>query len=153
MSKERFIGFVKNNPALVDYVKKNNTSWQSLYEVYALYGENEEVWSKYLNSKENSVNELVGMIKNINLESVRKVVDGLQRTISLVQDISGKGETIEPYEKRQKHSEQFLAKRIGAGRRQRQRSCHRAEPWRAHWNHHRRHRSWHDAGRCRGALH
>ena len=29
----------------------------------------------------------------------------------------------------------------------------RAEPWRAHWNHHRRHRSWHDAGRCRGALH
>lgn len=105
MSKERFIGFVKNNPALVDYVKKNNTSWQSLYEVYALYGENEEVWSKYLNSKENSVNELVGMIKSINLESVRKVVDGLQRTISLVQDISGKGETVEPYEKRQKYED------------------------------------------------
>ena len=45
------------------------------------------------------------MIKNINLESVRKVVDGLQRTISLVQDISGKGETIEPYEKRQKYED------------------------------------------------
>ena len=102
MSKERFISFVKANPSLVDYVKKNGATWQSLYEVYSLYGEDQDVWSKYINSKENSINELVNLIKGINLESVRKVVDGLQRTISLVQEIGGNQgnrPNVEPYEK------------------------------------------------------
>ncbi len=98
MSKEDFINFVKANPNLVDYVKKNDASWQSLYEIYALYGEDETVWNKYLNNKEKSINELVSLIKGVNLESVRKVVDGLQKTISLIQEIGGK-ETITPYEK------------------------------------------------------
>ncbi|MBO5375266.1 MAG: hypothetical protein J6A52_00265 [Bacilli bacterium] len=100
MSKEKFIKFVKANPNLVDYVRKNNASWQSLYETYALYGEDENVWNKYLNSKDTSINELVTIIKSINLESVRKVVDGLQKTITLVQEIGGPKETLqEEYQK------------------------------------------------------
>lgn len=95
MSKERFIRFVKANPDLVDYVRKNNASWQSLYETYALYGEDETVWNKYLNSRDTSINELINLIKSVNLESVRKVVDGLQRTITLVQEIGGPKETVQ----------------------------------------------------------
>lgn len=100
VTKDNFIKFVKINPGLVDYVKKNNVSWQSLYEVYSLYGEDESVWSRYLNDRDSSINELVNLIKGVNLESVRKVVDGLQRTISLVQEIGGtKSEVEEPYQK------------------------------------------------------
>ena len=99
MSKERFIKFVRENPNLVDYVRKNNTTWQKLYEVYSIYGESKEVWNKYLNNKENSINELVNIIKSVNLESIRKIVDGLQKTISLVQDIGGPQEEV--YQKRQ----------------------------------------------------
>ena len=99
MSKESFIKFVKANPNLVDYVKKNNTSWQSLYEVYSIYGEDDTVWNKYLNNRDNSINELVNIIRSVNLESVRKVVDGLQKTISLVQEIGGNKVPQENYQK------------------------------------------------------
>ncbi len=96
--KENFINFVRNNKGLVDCVRKGNATWQSLYEVYTLYGEDEKVWSKYLNNKDSSVEELINIIKGVNLESVRKIGDGLQKTISLVQDISGNEEPV--YEKR-----------------------------------------------------
>lgn len=96
--KDKFIMFVRNNPNLVDYVRKNNVSWQSLYEVYSLYGEDKNIWNKYLNNKDSSIEELVNMIKSVNLESVRKIVDSLQKTITLVQNISGNEEST--YEKR-----------------------------------------------------
>lgn len=99
MSKEDFIRFVKANPSLVDYVRKNNDRWQNLYEVYSLYGEDERVWKKYLDNRDSSIDELVSLIKNVNLESVRKVVDGLQKTISLVQQIGSKENYKQPYEK------------------------------------------------------
>ncbi len=99
MAKEDFIRFVKSNPSLVDYVRKNNDSWQNLYEVYALYGEDDRVWRKYLNNRDSSIDELVSLIKNVNLESIRRVVDGLQKTISLVQQIGSKEEYKQPYEK------------------------------------------------------
>ena len=51
MSKENFKRFVKSNPNIIDYVKENNAKWQDLYEVYELYGEDENVWNKYVNAK------------------------------------------------------------------------------------------------------
>lgn len=99
MSKEGFINFARANPTLVDYVRKNNSSWQDLFEIYELYGEDEGVWNRYLNNRDKSVNELVSLVKGINLESVRKVVDGLQKTISLVQEIGGNTDVVKPYEK------------------------------------------------------
>ena len=34
MSKDNFKKFVSNHPELVNYVKNNNVTWQSLYELY-----------------------------------------------------------------------------------------------------------------------
>lgn len=96
--KDKFISFVRENPSILDYVKRNNISWQSLYEVYTIYGDDKKIWDKYLDNKESSVDELVSMIKKVNLESIRKVVDSLQKTLNIVQDIAGKEEI--PYEKR-----------------------------------------------------
>jgi len=89
MSRDNFIKFVRLNPSLINYVKKNNVSWQSLYEIYALYGEDEKIWNNYLKSDDYSINELLSLIKNINLDAVKRVVEGLQKTISLIQDING----------------------------------------------------------------
>lgn len=99
MSKEKFIEFVREHPKLVNYVKRSNSSWQNLYEIYVLYGEDSNVWNQYLNSKDSSINELVSLIKGINLESVRKVVDGLQKTVSLIQEIGGKNDLKEEYQR------------------------------------------------------
>ena len=56
MSKDNFKKFVSNHPELVNYVKNNNVTWQSLYELYDLYGEDNKVWNKYFNSGISEIN-------------------------------------------------------------------------------------------------
>ena len=51
MSKETFKNFVRNYPELGNSVMDNKTSWQKLYELYELYGENSSVWDKYISKK------------------------------------------------------------------------------------------------------
>lgn len=86
--KEDFKKFVKANPKLITYVKDNNASWQSLYEVYALYGEDPDIWDKYVTSKNDSIEELIKMVKKINLESVKSTVDGLSKAIDIIQGLT-----------------------------------------------------------------
>ena len=46
MSKVEFKEFVRKNPQLISFVEKEETSWQKLYELYDLYGSDNEVWQK-----------------------------------------------------------------------------------------------------------
>jgi len=100
MSKESFKNFVRNNPNIAKHVNNNEASWQQLYEMYNLYGENSNVWDDYLTnsignrstprvnkSNELAFKELVNMVKNIDLEKVRHGIEGVQKAISLVQDL------------------------------------------------------------------
>ena len=97
MSKEMFKKFVRVHPELGTSVMNNKTSWQKLYELYDMYGEESDVWDKYINkntilqttthSRETTFSDLVNMIKNVDLESVQKGVTNLQKTIGLLQDI------------------------------------------------------------------
>lgn len=96
MSKELFKKFVRIHPELGNNVMNNKTSWQKLYELFEMYGEESNVWDKYFSSnisdtvsttRESSFSELVNMIKKVDLESVQKGVTNLQKTIGLLQDI------------------------------------------------------------------
>lgn len=95
--------FVKKNPSLATYVKNNNSSWQELYEIYSLYGEDNKVWDKYLNN--NNIDDLVKMIQKINLESIKRTVDSLQKAVSILQSIGGNKENTEQYEKTRKYED------------------------------------------------
>lgn len=98
MSKEDFKSFVRNNPNLARSVNNGDTSWQRLYEMYSLYGEDSDVWNDYLISNNRNIpkvtktnelafKELMNMVRNIDLEKVRHGIEGVQKTISLVQDL------------------------------------------------------------------
>ena len=108
MSKETFKNFVRNYPELSNSVMDNKTSWQKLYELFELYGENSNVWDRYItssiktvDSRESSFTELINMIKKIDLDSVQKGVNNLQKTIGLLQDIGiGASKKDIPYEPR-----------------------------------------------------
>ena len=99
MSKELFKKFVRIHPELGNSVMNNETSWQKLYELFEMYGENSSVWDKYFVKKTttgevtSSFSDLFNMIKNVDLESVQKGVNNLQKTIGLLQDI-GIGTTV-----------------------------------------------------------
>lgn len=107
MSKETFKMFVRSNPRLLDYVKNNQMTWQKFYEMYDMYGENHSIWNDYLgkttvnSSKESSlstissktigdtpIKDIFNMVKQMDLETVRKGVDGLQKAVGLMQDLT-----------------------------------------------------------------
>lgn len=115
MSKETFKTFVRQNPSFTNYVNNGTMTWQKFYDMYELYGENNEVWSKYKNNEttetrsssstssllgDTSLKDLFNAIKKVDLESVRKGVDGLQKAVSLVQDLSGNKNNKEQYRPR-----------------------------------------------------
>ena len=98
MSKDTFKSFARLHPELGNYIVRNNISWQKIYELYEIYGENSSVWDNYLKSNynnisnsiesiENPLKELFNSMKNIDLDSVQKGVNNLQKTIGLLQDI------------------------------------------------------------------
>lgn len=115
MSKETFKVFARNHPELATSVLKNNVTWQKLYELYEIYGENSQVWDGYFSKQvtisdkttafSSSFKDLFNTVKNIDLDSVQKGVTNLQKTIGLLQDIgfSSASSKIPTYEPRPIH--------------------------------------------------
>ncbi len=108
MSKESFKMFVRSHPELVRYVNSNQMTWQKFYELYDMYGENNSVWQTYFQSfptstssvqessskvtantvGDTSLKDLFNLVKQMDLETVRKGVDGLSKAVALVQDLT-----------------------------------------------------------------
>ncbi len=97
--KEEFKLFVKDHPELIKFVKSSEMSWQKFYEIYDIYGSNNEIWNKYFSKldieneeneevKENfSVSDLINMVKNIDLNSVQKNITNISKALGLVQSL------------------------------------------------------------------
>lgn len=113
MSKESFKIFVKNHPSLIKHVNSGNMTWQKFYELHDMYGENNDIWGKYLEVEkttatqsllgDTSLKEVFNAVKKIDLDTVKRGVDGLQKAVSLIQDLSLTGNnTSQPrsYERR-----------------------------------------------------
>ena len=105
MKKEEFKEFVKKNPKLITYVKNNEMTWQKFYEMYDLYGEEENAWKDYLTKKEEakevqevvkatttgfSFGEIVNWLKNVDLDGLQEGIGNVQRVLGVVQDFTKK---------------------------------------------------------------
>lgn len=88
--KEKFKLFLKDNPSIINYIKTNNGSIQKLYEIYDIYGEDEEIWKKYTEDRSLNLNNLKDMVKNIDMNSIKGHIDTAKKAISLVQELGGK---------------------------------------------------------------
>ena len=58
--KEEFKKFVKKNPDFADYVRNKTATWQELYELWDMYGEDENVFSKYKKKYAKSIPPIIG---------------------------------------------------------------------------------------------
>lgn len=90
MSKETFKEFVRNNPRLIKYVKNNEMTWQSFYEIYDMYGDKKEAWANFL-AEEKTHNNLDFMkyLKNIDLDNLQESINSVQRVLGVVGDLTG----------------------------------------------------------------
>ncbi len=105
MSKLEFKEFVRKNPNLITYVDKGETSWQKLYELYDLYGEDNLVWQKYKIGEEpkkttdattgNGFKDLLNLVKGVDLTAVQKGLNSLDKAIEAFKGLTPNSTTPE----------------------------------------------------------
>ena len=94
---DNFKKFVSNHPEFVDYVRNNKVTWQSFYELYDIYGEDNKAWSPYLNSSSEGLSEnITDKLKNIDVSSIQEHIKTAQKALNLVSELTGKTETTTP---------------------------------------------------------
>lgn len=96
--------FVKNNPNLITYVRNNTMSWQKFYELYDLYGEDNNIWNEYINNntskveetkekKSSKITDILEMAKNIDTNKLQDNISSVQKAIGLIGDMLVKDKT------------------------------------------------------------
>jgi len=90
--KTEFKNFVSKHPELLKYIKNKENTWQDFYEIYDIYGDNENAWEKYFNEDTtSSIGELTSLFKNVNMDNVQKHINNAQKAVSLIQELTSKG--------------------------------------------------------------
>lgn len=97
---DNFKSFVRKNPNLIAQVRNSTTTWQELYELYDLYGEEDNVWKDYIKKEEtrevkkpssfagtNTLNNIIEMAKNIDTVKLQDGITSMQKAISLFGDM------------------------------------------------------------------
>ena len=97
-----FKQFIKNNPTLVKYIKNGEMTWQKFYEIYDMYGEEQEVWKNYFFSEEEKNNreqtlDFITWLKKLDLDTIQEGVQNIQRVIGVIGDISTQKEEEKNY--------------------------------------------------------
>lgn len=90
--KEEFKAFAKTHPELVNSIRSGDASWQNLYEIYDIYGDDDRAWNNYLKKGNTSnITNFTDIVKNIDMDSVQKHINTAQKALGLVQELTGKG--------------------------------------------------------------
>lgn len=97
-SVQKFKEFVKNNPKVIQEVRKGNATWQELYEDWYLLGEDDERWESVGTSKKDSeenseekksawMSNITGMMKKIDPAQLQYHMNNLSQAIGAIQGL------------------------------------------------------------------
>ena len=103
-----FKKFVRKYPILIDYVNNKEKTWQQFYEMWYLYKEDYNVWSKYIN-KQNAENNdknnfnftsFIENIKKIDMKILQDNISSINKGLSLLEQLVKKDKNKEEYKPR-----------------------------------------------------
>ncbi|GHI01278.1 YlbD family protein [Neobacillus kokaensis] len=98
-SVQKFKEFVKNNPKLIQEVRKGHSTWQELYEDWYLLGEDDKRWETLGNesqpedqkgiteSKGDFMSNIMGMVKKMDANQVQSHLNNLSQAVGAIQGI------------------------------------------------------------------
>ncbi len=95
----KFKEFVKNNPKVIQEVRKGNATWQELYEDWYLLGEDDERWNvlgtenktetTVSDQKNDWMSNIMGMLKKMDPNQVQHHMNNLSQAIGAIQGLLG----------------------------------------------------------------
>ena len=86
--KSEFKNFLNKHPEILRFIKNKEMTFQDFYEIYDIYGEENDVWNKYFkedsdtSSTRDKISELTSIFKNINMDNIEHHVNNAQKAIS-----------------------------------------------------------------------
>ncbi|MCR2820840.1 YlbD family protein [Lederbergia panacisoli] len=99
-SVEQFKAFVKEHPKLLQLVRREEYTWQELYEDWYLLGADDPKWSKFKNNitepeqvvtkqepEKKWMNQITGIIKNMDANQVQHHINQLSQAIGAIQGV------------------------------------------------------------------
>lgn len=95
--KEEFKSFARLHPELLDYIRNKEMTWQNFYEIYDIYGNDENAWAKYLNKQttvnpKDTVNVLTEKLKTMDMNSIQEHIKTAQKALNIVSELTGKSD-------------------------------------------------------------
>ncbi len=99
---QAFKEFVKTMPKAASLVHEGKYSWQQLYEMYVLYGENHEIWQQFKGSDVKEANgatfdlgTLLNLLKTIDIDALLSSMQGLEKVLGIAAALFDKEDTNE----------------------------------------------------------
>jgi len=92
--KDEFREFIRNKPELVEYIKNKDMTMQGFYEIFDVYGDDENAWKPYIRTENVTANQTTkfsDIVKNINIDELQKHINTAQKALSVVEDLTTKG--------------------------------------------------------------
>ncbi|MBS4198834.1 YlbD family protein [Bacillus sp. FJAT-49732] len=109
-SVEQFKSFVKEHPKLLQSVRKKENTWQELYEDWFLLGADDPKWAQFEDNnteqavsnnepepeQKNWMNQITGIIKNMDANQVQHHINQLSQAIGAIQGVINQFQTNNP---------------------------------------------------------
>lgn len=90
MSKiDDFKAFMRTMPSIKEEVSNGRYTWQQLYEIYDVYGENDKFWLSYQKSGLD-LSTILELIKIVDLDTLSKSFEGIQKVLDLISNLTVK---------------------------------------------------------------
>jgi hypothetical protein len=94
----QFKGFVKNNPKIIQEVRKGKVTWQEVYEDWYLLGEDDSRWETIGIAKESDndatseakgdwMSNIIGMVKNMDPNQMQNHINNLNHALGAIQSV------------------------------------------------------------------
>ena len=99
---DEFKEFIKDKEFLIDMVNSGNTSWQKLYEIYDLYGENasifkqkdqsetENVTADNQKNNDNRINSLLKAFEGVDVNKINENLEGVRKVLAVLSEFTKK---------------------------------------------------------------
>ena len=98
---DKFKSFIKDKEFLIDKVNNKETTWQNLYEIYDLYGEDASIFkqneerteennNRNINTGDGRVSNLLKAFEGVDVNKINENLEGVRKILTVLSEFSKK---------------------------------------------------------------